>query len=71
MMMAPAVKLIMSVLKFLTLLVTHATSAMSRLNFRPSLSAMVPRMAAPKIAPMVVPAVVISVSEYERACPRS
>lgn len=50
---------------------THKASAMTMESFLPILSDRVPRMRAPKIAPMVVAAVMISCSEAESACPRS
>lgn len=50
---------------------TDKTSAMKRESRRPSLSASVPRMADPKIAPIVQPAVIISCSPLVSGCPRS
>lgn len=45
---------------------TYAMSEMTIAHLRPNLSAMVPRIEAPKIAPIVVPAVIISLSVAER-----
>lgn len=45
---------------------TYAKSEMIMAHLRPNLSAMVPRIEAPKIAPIVVPAVIISLSVAER-----
>lgn len=45
---------------------THAMSEMTIAHLRPNLSAIVPRIEAPKIAPIVVPAVIISLSAAER-----
>lgn len=46
-------------------------SAIAIDHFLPSLSAMPPRIRAPKMAPMVVPAVMISCSCASRTWPRS
>lgn len=50
---------------------THKMSAIKSAKRRPSLSARLPRMEAPKMAPMVHPAVMISCSPCVRGLPRS
>lgn len=68
MMIAPAVKLFTSAgrIRGFDKGDTYAKSEMIMAHLRPNLSAMVPRIEAPKIAPIVVPAVIISLSVAER-----